>query len=251
MKTISVTHDGNIGILELNRGVTNPVNPECVLELMDAIDAVRADSKLRGLVLRSSNDKFFSIGFDIPELFPLSKEEFRQFYRNFNQVWLSLYTLPIPTAAAMTGHAIAAGCILALCCDYRVIAEGRKLMGLNEVRIGVPVPYLGDRILVDVVGVRNAREIMEGGDFYRPGKSLEMGLVDGVVPVEEVRPEAMERVRFLSSLTPDAFATVKRNRVELVEQLYLANKDERERTFIEQWYSPDTRTLLEEAMKKF
>jgi enoyl-CoA hydratase/carnithine racemase len=251
MKTISVTHEGNIAILKLNRGVTNPVNHRCVLELIDAIEGIKADSNLRGLVLGSPNDKFFSIGFDIPELFPLSKEEFRQFYRDFNQVWLSLYTLPIPSVAAITGHAIAAGCILALCCDYRVIAGGRKLMGLNEVRIGVPVPYLGDRITCDVVGIRNAREIMEGGDFYSSEKLLEMGMVDRIVPLEQVLPEAMEKVKFLGSLLPAAFSMVKRNRVEVVERQYLANKDERERIFVEQWYSPDTRALLEEAMKKF
>lgn len=78
--------------------------------------------------------------------------------------YLALYTLPKPVVAAITGHAIAGGCILALCCDYRFISEGRKLMGLNEVKLGVPVPYLADRVLHALVGTRYAREIIESGE---------------------------------------------------------------------------------------
>ena len=104
----------------------------------------------------------------------------------FNQVCMELYTMPKPTVAAVTGHAIAGGCILALCCDYRFAAEGRKLMGLNEIRLGVPVPYLADCVLRQIVGARNAREIMETGEFYLPEQSLQIGMIDRVLPLEKV-----------------------------------------------------------------
>ena len=74
---------------------------------------------------------------------------------------------------------------MALCCDYRFIAEGRKLMGLNEVKLGVPVPYLGDCILRHLVGARHARDIMDTGDFYHPEVLLQMGMVDQALPLEK------------------------------------------------------------------
>jgi enoyl-CoA hydratase/carnithine racemase len=151
----------------------------------------------------------------------------------------------------MTGHAIAGGCILALCCDYRFIAEGRKLMGLNEIKLGVPVPYLADCVLRHVVGARHAREIVETGEFYGPDKLLQMGVVDQVMPLEQVLPKAIEKAASLGTLPQAAFALIKRNRVEMVEAHILAHLEEKERVFLERWYSPEARERLEEAMEKF
>ncbi|MFH2057592.1 MAG: enoyl-CoA hydratase-related protein [Pseudomonadota bacterium] len=69
------------------------------------------------------------------------------FFQRFNQLTLDLYTLPLPTACAISGHAIGGRNILALTGDYRFMAEGKKRIGLNEIQLGVPVPYLADLIL--------------------------------------------------------------------------------------------------------
>jgi enoyl-CoA hydratase/carnithine racemase len=202
-------------------------------------------------VLGSSNDKFFSIGFDIPELFDLARKDFRVFYQAFNGVCMDLYTLPKPTIAAITGHAIAGGCILALCCDYRFIAEGRKLMGLNEIKLGIPVPYPGDCILRQVAGTRNAREIMSTGEFYHSEELLQIGMVDQVLPLDQVLPKAIEKAGLLGALPHEAFGMIKRNRVETVEAQVLAHLAEKEQFFIECWYSDEARVRLKEAIKKF
>jgi enoyl-CoA hydratase/carnithine racemase len=206
---------------------------------------------VRSLVLGSSNDKFFSIGFDIPQLFDLHREDFRFFYRAFNRMCLDLYTLPKPTVAAITGHAIAGGCILALCCDYRFIAQGRKLMGLNEIKLGVPVPYVADCVLRHLVGVRNGRDMMDTGEFYAPEQLLHVGVVDRVWPLEQVLPQAVEKAGLVGALPQEAFATIKRNRVEVVEAQVLARSEERERFFVERWYSDEARERLREAMEKY
>jgi len=153
MKMISVERHDQVSVLKLNRGATNALNLQLVTCLVENLNSVRDDPKVRSLVICSSNDKFFSIEFDIPELIQLKKRDFKVFYQAFNQVCLDLYTFPKPTIAAITGHAVAGGCILALCCDYRLIATGRRLVGLNEIKLGVPVPYLGDCILQQVVGL--------------------------------------------------------------------------------------------------
>jgi enoyl-CoA hydratase/carnithine racemase len=240
-----------VGIVRLNHGSTNAINLDLVKHLSDILQEAKDEPQIHSLVLTSSNDKFFSIGFNVPELIELSEEDLRIFYKTFNRTCIELYTLPKPTVAAITGHAIAGGCILALCCDYRFIAQGRKLMGLNEIKLGLPVPFVADCILRSLVGIRHAREIMEGGDFYLPEVSSQMGLVDQVLPLEGVITEAGEQAETIGSYPENAFAAIKRNRVEEIEKQILDKLEEKEQIFVECWFSDTGQKLLRDAISKF
>ena len=181
-----------IAVLKLNRSVTNPLNLEMVEQLRKKIRELQVDPAINGLVLTSESEKFFSIGFDIPALFPLDKSLFQNFFHQFNQLSIELYSFPKPSVAAILGHAIAGGCILTLCCDYRFIASGKKFMGLNEKNLGIPVPYPIDCILRDLVNSQNAREITYSGDFYLPERLIELNLVDKQFPQADVLNNAIE-----------------------------------------------------------
>ncbi len=248
---VSVQKKKNIAIVQLSHKSTNAINLALVKELADTINDIKVDDKIKALVLTSANEKFLSIGFDIPSLRPLSQDDFSLFYQAFNQLCIDLYTLPKPTIAAITGHAIAGGCILALCCDERVIAEGRKLFGLNEVKLGVPVPYVADRILHALVGARLAREVMELGEFYPAEDALGTGLVDYLVPLDQVLEKALEQARLLSAAPGEAFALIKANRVEDVMIGILDRLEVKQMRFIECWYADAARKPLEEAGRKF
>jgi len=251
MKLIRTEYRDKVAILKLNRGITNALNLKLVNQLAENLQKARDASNVYGLVLVSSNEKFFSIGFDIPELFELTRKDFQVFYRAFNRVCIDLYKLPKPTIAAITGHAIAGGCILTLCCDYRFIAEGRKLMGLNEIKLGIPVPYPGDCILQQLAGTRNAREIMGTGEFYHPEELLQAGIVDQVLSLKQVLPKSIEKAKLLGALPHKAFRMIKRNRVEMVEAQILTHLAEKEQFFIECWFSHEAQVRLKEAIKKF
>ena len=248
---LHIDREGPVAIVRLSRGVTNPINGDLVAELSAAVRHVREQADIRSLVLASANDKFFSIGWDIPQLIGLTKSEFANFFRRYNRVCLDLYTLPKPTVAALTGHAIAGGCILALCCDYRYVANGKKLMGLNEIKLGAPLPYVVDCVLPALVGGRYAREIMESGDFYAPDAALRMGLVDAVLPLDHVVPASIEKAKVLGAMPEQAFAIIKGNRTEGIEKAIVAQLEEQERRFVECWYSPVARERLKEAAAKF
>lgn len=251
MEMIRMERRDDVMVLQLDRAVTNALNLQLIRELAQGLQGVRDDPNVRGLVLASTNDKFFSIGFDIPGLFDLSRDDFTRFYQAFNSFCMDLYTLPKPTVAAITGHAIAGGCILTLCCDYRFIAEGRKLMGLNEIKLGVPVPYVADCVLRQLVGSRNAREVMYIGDFYQPEALLQLGMVDQVHPLEQVLPKAVEQARSLGALPREAFEVIKRNAVEMVEAQILERLARKEQVFMDCWYSEETRERLRVAMERF
>lgn len=248
---LSIDYQDNIAILKMDRGVTNALNLEFITGLDQAFQDIAENSNIHALVFASNNDKFFSIGFDIPQLFELSRQDFQDFYRRANQMFLDLFTLPIPTVAALTGHAIAGGCILALCCDYRLIAAGRKLMGLNEIKLGVPVPYLADLILQSLVGVRYSRHIVESGEFYESKELQQFGMVDQILPPDDVLPKAIQKALTLASMPTEAYRGIKRNRTEPIESQFRMRSKEKEALFVECWYAEAAKARLREAIKKF
>ncbi len=251
MKSTRVEFRDPVAILTLDEGPTNPISLKLIREIGSTLRMLRYEARAKALVLTSSNDKFFSIGFDIPQLIDLSRDEFLGFYRAFNMVCMDLYAFPKPTVAAITGHAVAGGCILVLCCDYRYMAEGHKLMGLNEIKLGVPVPYPADRILDQLIGPRRARDFLDEGEFQEPDSTLAMGLVDDVFPQEQVLQKAIEKAVALGNQPGKAFAFIKHNRVEAVAAQVSKRLAEKEKTFIELWFSEQAQERLREAAKKF
>jgi len=248
---IDIDYFDSIGLLKLNRSVTNAINLDLVNALAEGLNTLESDPKVRGMVLSSANDKFFSIGFDIPELFALNRIEFENFYRAFNQTCFHLFALTIPVVAALPGHAIAGGYILSLCCDYRYLSEGHKLIGLNEVKLGLPVPYLADSILRSLIGGRLANQVVQEGEFLCPNDSLQMGIVDQVLTPDRLLPEAIAKTKQLAGLPANGFASIKRNWTEIIETKIQERWDQKIETFLDSWFSPQNRDLLETAMRKF
>jgi len=251
MTKVSVIYEDSVAIIQLNNGITNALNLEFIREISKTLKHLKNESIINSIVLTSENEKFYSIGFDLPHLFKLSKSKVKLFYTNFNRLCLDIYTYPKPTITAITGHATAGGCILALCTDYRFIASGRKLMGLNEIKLGLPVPYPADCILRDLIETRYAKIIMEEGEFHQSDELYQMGLVDLVLPMDEVLFQSIEKIREIGDMPKPAYNIIKRNRVDNVESQILSNLKEREEIFLACWKSPEVRKLLKEAIKKF
>ena len=124
-------------------------------------------------------------------------------------------------------------------------------MGLNEIKLGVPVPYPADCILRQIVGARTAREIVDTGDFYEAEESYRMGMVDRLLPMEDVVRESIEKAASLGQFPGNAFAMIKRNRVETVEARVRSGLEAKERLFIENWFTEEAQVRLAEAAKKF
>ncbi len=248
---IDIEYQDGVQVLKLNHGITNPINLPLVNELSETIGNIREDPNVNSLVLTSSNEKFFSMGFNIPELYQLDRDDFKVFFHGFNRLCMDLYTLSKPTVAAISGHAIAGGCILTFCCDHRFISEGRKLMGLNEIKLGVPIPYPGERILYQLIGERYAYEMVSTGEFYQPSDLYRMGLVDEVVSPGKLLLRSVEKASSIGTMPTNAFRIIKQNRTEPVITQVRKYPQELEESFLDCWFSPSTRVRLEEAMKKF
>lgn len=205
----------DIRLLRLDRPPVNALSPELIGTLRRAIERAPQEGA-RALVLAGS-PKRFSGGLDVPLLLELDREAIRGAWEEFFALMHALAASPIPIVAAITGHAPAGGTVLALFCDLRVMADGAFKLGLNEVRVGLPLPEIIFYALRRLVGARAAERLAVEGRLIDPRTALELGLVDELAPEGEVEERAVERCRRLLALPPAAMAeTRRRARADLV-----------------------------------
>jgi len=206
----------NIRELQLAHPPANALNPALVHELQTALQ-LAAGEKVQAIIL-SGTDGMFSAGLDIPALLKLDRTAMREFWKEFIGLLRTIATSSVPIAAALTGHAPAGGAVLAIFCDTRIAAQGNFKIGLNEVRVGLPVPPLIHAALVRLVGARQAERLCVHGMLISPDEALDIGLVDQLLPPNKVVMAALEWCRSLLELPAEAVAATRRlARSDLVE----------------------------------
>ena len=248
MSKITVTMQGEIAVLRLENGVTNAISSDLVNDLSASLEQVRGSAK--GLIL-AGNEKFFCIGFNLPELIQLDRSGLSDFLTRFDQLTLDLYTLPMPTACAMTGHAIAGGNVLALTCDFRFAAKGKKLLGFNESTIGLPVPYLPDLILRQIIGDRAATEMIYHGQFIPSSQAAETVNSPKNNTPELIVKVAIAKINALAALPRTSFAIIKENRTDAVCASYEQHKQVKLTKMLDCWFEDSTQVLLKDASQRF
>ncbi|HVR03499.1 MAG TPA: enoyl-CoA hydratase/isomerase family protein, partial [Polyangia bacterium] len=151
---------------------------------------------------------------------------------------------PVPVVAALTGHSPAGGTVLALFADHRVLASGDFLVGLNEVRVGLPVPEVLLRALAYTVGERQAARLAVGGLLVPPEEALRVGLVDEVAPVAEVVPRALAWARDLLGHPRAAMTATRALARRPLVAAFDAVDDRMLGAVVEQWFSPEAQSTL-------
>lgn len=243
MAWVHVSTDHSLAEVRLERGKVNALDEEVVDELAACLRGLASDPGVRSVVLTGAG-KFFSFGFDIPGFLGHSKEAFLAYLRKFAALYRDLFAHPKPVVAALNGHTIAGGCMLALACDGRLMSAGKGKIALNEIAFGSTLFAGSVELLRYRVGDRRAEQIAFSGALYTPEEALGLALVDRVVPEGELLPAAREVARVLGAKEPAAFRGVK----ALLRGPTLAEMAQREeaslRQFVEVWYSEPTRENL-------
>src|SRR4030095_4268900 len=180
MSFVAVRQESGIATVVLSRGKVNALNPAVVEELSAAFEALRGDTAARAVILTGSG-RFFSFGFDIPEFLSYTREEFACFLTRLTTLYRTLFSYPKPLVAALNGHAVAGGCMLALAADTAIVAEGNAKVALNEIGFGSSVFAGSTEMLQFRTGAR-ASEIVYSGAMYAPAEAQRLGLVSEVVP---------------------------------------------------------------------
>lgn len=210
MDHIKVERDDRVQVVTMARGKANALNEDMVEELLDSAHEAAIHDNVRALVLTSASDKMFSAGFDVSEVFEYSDKKMTRFFEKFLGLFERLRTLPKPVVAAITGHAYAGGAILALACDFRIMADGDSRFALNEVDLGVSLPSRTIAEIVDTIGPVAARALLVAGDTFTVAQALHYGVIEERVPIGKVRDRAVARARALSEKPPMAFIAHKR-----------------------------------------
>ncbi|MCD9031563.1 enoyl-CoA hydratase/isomerase family protein [Luteimonas sp. Y-2-2-4F] len=235
-------HDG-IHELRLARPPVNALDPALCRALPEAI-ARSVSAGADGLVL-AGGPKVFSAGLDVPHLLSIQDDAaaLRAAWETFFEAARALAACPVPVAAAIAGHAPAGGCVLALCCDLRIMASGPFAIGLNETQVGLALPVGILQLLQRTVGRREAERLAVSGAMVEAERALAIGLVDELAGIDEVTTRALAHLQALARL-PRApmLATRALARADLVEALAPASIDLDR--MLESWRSPDTQAAL-------
>ena len=252
MTSIRTENLDGLLVVTLSRGVANPINAAMLGELHSALAQARSQD-VRGLVLASDRPKFFSAGFDVKEVFQYGREEMTSFFGSFMDLYEGLFRFPKPVVAAVSGHTVAGGAVLALACDVRVMAEGPFQFALNEVNLGVVLPAGVVRMAVDAIGSHHARELFLGGEALTPQRALEIGLASELAPPEKTLERAVARARALSEKPAAAFRAIKQTLLDVCGHAPDGGDRRHLSRFVELWFSAESvqrRQALIESLRK-
>lgn len=234
-----------ISTLTLNRGRVNALNRAVVDQLRALLETLESDREVRSVVFTGSG-KFFSFGFDIPEFLSLTKEQFTDYLVKFCDLYRYLFLYPKPIVAAINGHAIAGGCMLALACDYRVIASERAKISLNEIAFGSSVFAGSVEMLRFWTGSANATHILYSGSLYPAEEAKRLGLVHEVVPEGDYMVVARKAASDLAAKSLPAFASIKSLLRRSIADEMRRRETESIKEFADIWYSEATWAKLQD-----
>lgn len=233
---------GPIAVLTLDRPPANAINRDFFIELA-ALQSRLAAPEVRAVVLTGTG-RFFSAGLDLFEVFAYDPETAADFARRFDCGLTDFFALPKPVVAAVNGHAIAGGALLAALADFRMMADGDGRVGLTETPAGLPFPSVALELARFACAGRHLPEILYLGRTYPPAEACSRGFIDMVVPAIELRASALALAEELAALPPLSFSSTKvALRADTLQRL---------RAICEQgdpvwdlWRRPETRAALE------
>lgn len=228
------------------RGKVNAIDEAVVLELLELTAALTENSDITGLIL-TGKGRFFSFGFDVPQLYDLPREDFTRFLRLYCRLYHELFLLPKPLVAAVNGHATAGGCILALACDYRLMVDNNSKMALNEVAIGASLFAGVVAMLRYVVGNAAAEKVLLSGRMFTAREAHEIGLVNELTAGDRLMQAAADKVKDLGRHYGPGYAGLKRLIRKPVAEDWRRYEEQSIDEFVDIWYSPNTREKIKQV----
>jgi enoyl-CoA hydratase len=243
MSGVGIERYGHLAVLRLSKPRGNAIDEPLAEELARAAAEVAADDTLRGAMLASGHPKLFCPGLDLVALAQYDRGSMRRFMTAFAVAVWGLYGLPKPVVAAVGGAAVAGGCILALAADHRVLKRGAPI-GLNEVKVGVPLPWSVTRLLRATVHAPALSRIALLGRNFTDAEAVELGLADEVAEDEGFEATCLARLAEYADKDPQAFATTKAWLREATLAEMMARESERVGAFLDGWFSPGTQERI-------
>jgi enoyl-CoA hydratase len=246
---IERTDTNAITTLRLAHGKASALDLELVEGLARAVAEVTAADDVRAVILTGSGS-IFSAGVDLFRLLEGGREYADRFVPALSRMLLDLFTMPKPLVVAVNGHAIAGGCIVTVCGDYRLMSGGNGRIGVPELLVGVPFPPSVIEVLRFALPPQHVQMLMYTGRTVNADDALRLGFVDEIVEPASLISRAEEIAAQLAALPHAAFALAKRqlrDKTETRAKRYAAKFDAEVRDL---WIDPATQETIRQYLEK-
>jgi enoyl-CoA hydratase len=248
MGTVKVERAEAVAVLRLDKARGNAIDEPLVRDLTAAARQVGADVGVAGVLLTSSHPKVFCPGLDLVTLIELDRPAMERFMLLFAEMVWALYALPKPMVAGINGHAVAGGCILALTADHRVLRRGGAQIGLNEVKVGVPLPWSVSELLRASVPPNALGQVALLGRNFADDEALRVGLADELADADGFEDHCLARLT--EFVEKDAYALTATKAALRGDVLARMKSRERELMggWLDGWFSDPTRARMRETV---
>jgi enoyl-CoA hydratase len=232
-----VSHANDVAVLQMAHGKANAMSLEFCIALTRRLEELRT-SAARAVVI-SATGAIFSAGVDLLRLADGGAPYVREFLPALNAMFATTFAYPKPVVAAINGHAVAGGCVLACATDKRLMAREPGRIGVTELLVGVPFPPIAMEIMRYVLAPQLFEDTLFGGATFAPADAVARGLVDEVADPDLLTRQAIAAAQTLAALSPSAFALTKRQtRADAMDRVARAGSVAQEVTEI--WCADDT-----------
>lgn len=251
MKTLNIIKKEGYTIVQMNRGKVNALNYEMVQELREVFRQIENDKEVKGAIL-TGQPHYFSAGLDLIELFGYDQVQIKDFFHVFGALYIELMQITKPLIAAITGHSPAGGCVLAVTCDNRFMADGEQyIIGLNEVAVNIQI----NQNLIEAysfwIGEGLASRYVLEGKLLNGQEALSAGLVDELVPLDQVLERAEAKMQHYMKADQEILVNTKTKlRRNLLGKLDLNPKNSLKEA-VRLWWKPEIRAKMEAYVKSF
>jgi enoyl-CoA hydratase len=207
-ENLLTSNDNGILTITINRpDKLNALNKKTVSEIGDAIKSAKTDDAVKAIIITGAGPKSFVAGADIAEFVGLSTEQGKALAQAGQDVFRSIETCPKPVIAAVNGFALGGGCELSMACHLRIASDNAKF-GQPEVNLGLIAGYGGTQRLIQYIGKTKATELHMTGDMINAEQALNLGLVNHVVPADQLIAKCTEIIEKIKTKSPKAITGV-------------------------------------------
>lgn len=248
MGGVRIEKRDNLAVLRLDKVRGNAIDEPLAEDLIRACRELRADPSVRGVLLASAHPKLFCPGLDLVTLFAYDRPAMERFVAKFAEATLALFTLPKPMVAAIAGHAVAGGCVLALTADHRMLRRGSQI-GLNEVRVGIPLPWSVAILLKSAVPAGALSRVALLGQNFGDEEALAIGLVHEIGDADGFEEACLTRLAEFAEKEPAAVATTKAYLRDEAAREMQAQEARRTSEFLDAWFAPAGRERIRQTVE--
>jgi enoyl-CoA hydratase len=244
---VTKSHAG-IAVLTLAHGKANALDIEfCETLTARFVELRGSDAKA---VVLTGQGKIFSAGVDLIRLSEGGAGYIRKFLPALHKLYDAVFYHPKPVVAAINGHAIAGGCVLAACADRRIMANDGGRIGVTEMLVGVPFPALAFEILRFAVPPRHLPEFTLSGATYATDAALQRGWIDEIAEPGDLMEDAMAVAQELALLSPAAFAQTKMQIRQAVTERMVQSGTATDKAVTEIWIAPETLSRIRDYVAR-